>query len=403
MNRTDILNEARTYVQKMLHDRLDPKVHYHDWGHTQFVYDNAEKLSELEGIDEHNRFLLLLAVIFHDSGFVIQSDDHETHSKEIADKFLQEKVIAIEDRQKILAIIESTRMTSPANTAIEAIMCDADLANLGDESFFQKGKKLRQEWSELNNKKYDEKAWLKNNIAFLKSHEYKTPSGNKTYSDQKEKNLSQLQQHLKEMSKESKKVKSKKHKTDEQGAEAKYEPFFDMKGAQVMIKTTMRNQIDLTSIADNKANIMLTVNALILSIALPEFTSQVSENKLILIPMILLTLTCLSSMFYATLVTRPIAMKGDSEIKGDARKNLNLFFFGNFYKMNFPKFKEGMISIFDEEEVLDNAVLMDLFYLGKSLGKKYARLRITYTIFIAGIALSFLAFLLVLIFSLGSN
>jgi hypothetical protein len=121
--------------------------------------------------------------------------------------------------------------------------------------------------------------------------------------------------------------------------------------------------------------------------------SQIEETPYLLIPILLLLLTCLTSMIFATLATRPIKMAGKTEsIIVDQGKS-NLFFFGNFYKMDFDKYKSGIYQVLENEDDLDDSIMRDLFFLGKSLGTKYALLRVCYTIFMVGVSLAVVAFL----------
>ena len=46
-----------------------------------------------------------------------------------------------------------------------------------------------------------------------------------------------------------------------------------------MIRTTMRNNIELTHIADNKANIMISVNSIILSILIEKLVECLATLK----------------------------------------------------------------------------------------------------------------------------
>src|SRR5690606_6388127 len=130
------------------------------------------------------------------------------------------------------------------------------------------------------------------NFQFLKSHRYFTPVAQALYGSQSEAN----QKHLKKMSKEGK----DQLKTGIKGS----------RSAQMMFKTALRNHLDLSNLADNKANIMLSVNALIITIAMPVAATYITELPYLLAPTIVLLCTCLASMIFATLATRPIKMTG---------------------------------------------------------------------------------------------
>ena len=165
------------------------------------------------------------------------------------------------------------------------------------------------------------------------------------------------------------------------------------KSAQMMFKTSLRNHLDLAALADNKANIMLSVNALIITIVIPLAASYIADgNSYLLLPMILLLLTCLLSMVFATLATRPIRMEGHTEMEQIKNGKSNLFFFGNFYKMKFEDYQTGMMDVLAEESKLDGSIMRDLYYLGSSLGTKYKQLRLCYTIFMWGIIATVAAF-----------
>ena len=73
-------------------------------------------------------------------------------------------------------------------------------------------------------------------------------------------------------------------------------------------------------------------------------------------------------------------------------KKSNLFFFGNYYKMTFEEYEEGLSKVVANNEILDNSIMRDLFYLGKTLGKKFDYLRLCYNFFMFGIILAALSF-----------
>ncbi|MFK7806772.1 MAG: Pycsar system effector family protein [Saprospiraceae bacterium] len=171
------------------------------------------------------------------------------------------------------------------------------------------------------------------------------------------------------------------------------------KSAQMIFKTALRNHIDLTSIADNKANIMLSINALIITISMPLLAARISDSPQLLIPSAILLLSCMVSIIYATLATRPIATNGITTEKQIEEGKTNLFFFGNFHAMNYDNYKQGVKQVIVDDDKLDDSITRDLFFLGKALGEKFRLLRVCYTVFMIGIVLSVISFsVVVLIF-----
>jgi hypothetical protein len=224
--------------------------------------------------------------------------------------------------------------------------------------------------------------WEKENVIFLENHEYNTAEGKKLFKEQKLKNI----ETLKKM--ETKKVKKKKLLT-----------IGSSKSAQTQLKTALRNHIDLSAIADNKANIMLSVNAIVITVGLPLILVELQSNPQLMIPLIVLTIASVGSMIFATLSTRPAKMYGTTSMDQIKEKKSNLFFFGNYYNMNFQEYETGMKEVVADNEILDNSITRDLFFLGKSLGKKYEYLRYCYSIFMYGIVATILSYAFIAIIS----
>ncbi|HMQ47597.1 MAG TPA: DUF5706 domain-containing protein [Saprospiraceae bacterium] len=370
---------AEAYVLDLLRTQLKEEHRYHSLNHTLAVKDAALKLAQLESIGEEQTELVYLAALFHDAGFCETYEGHEAVSRQLAASFLKDHQYPIDKTEKVLALIEVTYpLKEPANL-LEQIIKDADLNNLGSPQYMEHLKNLRYEWAFFLNKIYSDDEWLKMNHKFVKNHQYYTQSARALYGEQWEIN----RKHLKALKDESE--KSAPDKTT-------IPAINDSKSAQMMFKTALRNHLDLSSLADNKANIMLSINALIITIVIPLASSYVSKNMYLAIPVGLLLLTCLISMIFATLATRPIKMTGYTHQAQIENGQSNLFFFGNFYKMTYREYQDGMYKVITKEEILDDSIMRDLFFLGKSLGKKYSQLRICYNIFMYGVIITVLSF-----------
>ncbi len=169
------------------------------------------------------------------------------------------------------------------------------------------------------------------------------------------------------------------------------------KTAQMMFKTSIRNHLDLSSLADNKANTMLSINTLIITVAMPLMFTHAADNKLLIVPMILLSITSLASMYFATIATRPIKVKGITTMDALEEGKADLFFFGNFCNMDFEDYTNGMEVVLRRKDILQNSIFNDLYWSGKALGDKFEQLRKAYTIFISGMFISIIFFVLSLL------
>jgi len=106
----------------------------------------------------------------------------------------------------------------------------------------------------------------------------------------------------------------------------------------------------------------------------------------------ILALTCLISITLSILATRPSINSGRFTEEDIRNKKTNLLFFGNFHRMQLSDYQWGVNQMIKDKEYLYNTMMMDIYYLGVVLAKKYRYLRIAYTIFMVGMILSVLAF-----------
>lgn len=170
------------------------------------------------------------------------------------------------------------------------------------------------------------------------------------------------------------------------------------RGIETMFRTTSKNHMELSAIADNKANIMISINSIILSVMVSVLIRKLEEYPHMTIPAILLTLVCLTTIVFAVLATRPNVSKGRFEHEDIINKKANLLFFGNFHRMKLEDYQWGMKEMLKDADYLYGSMIKDIYFLGAVLGKKYRLLRMSYTIFMFGFVLSILGFIVAELF-----
>jgi predicted metal-dependent HD superfamily phosphohydrolase len=166
---------AKDYIMDRLRRELPQHLSYHSVEHVKDVYSAAERYAEAEGISGEDRVLLLTAVLFHDSGFLVQQKEHERISCEIASEHLLAYGYTPEQIQRICGMIMATKVPQDPHNLLEQIICDADLDYLGREDFFAIGNRLFAELS-VYGLINSEEEWNKLQVRFLESHHYFTAS-----------------------------------------------------------------------------------------------------------------------------------------------------------------------------------------------------------------------------------
>jgi hypothetical protein len=165
-----------------------------------------------------------------------------------------------------------------------------------------------------------------------------------------------------------------------------------------IIRTIYRNNIHLTNIADNKANILLSLNSLMITFLIPIVLSNLpiilQEN--LYIPLITLSGTCITTIILAAITTRPIEMGKQDISSGDAVQK-SPFFFGNYYKMKIEDYMDLIENAIVDPVLTKDYIKLDLYFMGKGLGEKYSKIRTCYNVFISGLLISVAATIIVLL------
>lgn len=174
---------------------------------------------------------------------------------------------------------------------------------------------------------------------------------------------------------------------------------FITKGIQTMLRLTSENHMRLSEMADNKANILISVNAIIISVILSVLIRKIEVDKHLAIPTFIFLATALTTIIISILATRPKITNGNFTREDILNRKTNLLFFGNFFKSELEEYKWGMSTMMKDPNYLYGTLVDDIYYLGKVLGRKYRLVRIAYNVFMIGIIVSAFAFILAISFN----
>ncbi|MFC4197058.1 Pycsar system effector family protein [Pedobacter jamesrossensis] len=225
------------------------------------------------------------------------------------------------------------------------------------------------------------------------SYTYYLPINKKARIRTRLKNLHKIQAQLKRFPKFGKKAKSGNQRTLSKIENSEIAE----KGVETMFKITATNNQRLTSLADNKAHILITVNSIILSAIISILLRKLEDSSYLIYPTFILLSISLISMIFAILATRPNIPDGRFSHVRSKEQSDNLLFFGNFYRMSLQEYSQGMLKIMYDKKLIYQSLIKDIYGQGIVLGKKYLLLRIAYNVFMFGLIVSVLAFLVVFI------
>lgn len=172
LNSMDQLS-AEVFILAKLRDGLPAHRSYHCYDHALDVYRTAITIAAAEGVSGEDLDLLKTAALFHDSGFLIQDDEHEQASCTIAREALPGFGFEKDQIERICTMIMATKIPQDPTNELARILCDADLDYLGRPDFFRIGATLFDEFKHYG-VLTTEREWNELQVRFLEKHRYFT-------------------------------------------------------------------------------------------------------------------------------------------------------------------------------------------------------------------------------------
>lgn len=425
----DILKSAEIFISDLFSEKLSPNMIYHNFAHTMDVVNNTRKIGKKSGLNDSELEIATLAAWFHDSGYTVSYQGHEDAGKEIARTFLNEHNYDPDKTARILNCIDSTKMPQQPQNLTEKVICDADLIHFGREDFFDYSDLLRNEWETLGIRQVSDAEWYRQSVELLSAHKFYTQYSRRKFEPQQALNLLKAQKSYKKLLQQAEEDAGKKAKLefDRQKLELEKQKIHSRKdeeklavekekiafkkesakiaerGIETMFRNTVRTHVEFSAMADSKANIMISINTLIIGIIVTTLLRKLVEYPYLTIPTFIMLAVCLTCIIFAVFVTRPSITSGTFTKLDIEQKKTNLLFFGNFFRMPLGDFQWGMDQLMHDKDYLYGSMVKDFYFLGQVLGRKYKYLRICYNIFMYGLIIAVAAYTLAFILNPESH
>jgi len=390
-----LILKSRSYAEMVLKN-LPETFTYHNLEHTTHVATAAREIGTHSALQENDLESVIVAAWLHDTGYEKDYDHHEEASIDTAGKLLKEWGAPDSKIEQVKKLIGATRMPQQPGTLPEKVLCDADLAHLADDNILECGEQIRHEFEIFKNLKFETDAeWIQNNIKFFKEHHYFTSYGQTVLEERKRKNIKKLKKMMKpEADKEYVKSIEKELEKLQKKLDKKANPD---RGIETMFKIASENHTTLSGMADTKSNIMISINSIILSVVITVLFRKLEEFPNLLLPTLMLVITCLITIVFAILATRPNVSSGKFTREDIKEKKTNLLFFGNFHGMEFSNYDWGMREMMKDSDYLYGSLIKDIYFNGKVLARKYKLLRWSYSCFMFGFVASIIGFTIALL------
>lgn len=192
------------------------------------------------------------------------------------------------------------------------------------------------------------------------------------------------------------------------------------KSVETMFRNAYRAQLDMIALAATKANIMISLNGVIVSILMVTGGFIYANQPAFLLPAILFLITSAISIYFALSAASPSPAPAHTRafccfrdiIKGKAsfrdfknyiktpekrfnKDSSNILIFEDFARLPKKIYLEEMSKLVNDPEKTYEKMSDQLYWLGLMADKKFSNLRYSYSVFRWGLILSIIAFLLI--------
>src|SRR5712691_3361441 len=148
------------------------------------------------------------------------------------------------------------------------------------------------------------------------------------------------------------------------------------------LRQTRVHHVQLSSMADVKANMMLTISVLVITFSIGHLSSPTLRW-----PALVLIVSCLATVVSAAYAVMP---QLDKHFRPDLdNPNCNILFFGNFMNLEYEEYARLMERVMNDPSRVYEAQVREVYELGVFLGqKKYVYIRLAYMFFLFGLLAS---------------
>jgi hypothetical protein len=388
---SDIVQAAQEYVLQAFNEKSGHQLLYHNYQRTAQIVELVETI----GVNTTAETLEVakIAAWFQGIGYLEDFRNYEIKSTYRVNSFLKNKSYPeLKIDQVANAILNARRGGRPMSSADEVVV-DAITAYDFANDFFESNPLNRLEQEFLSGVKIETVEWEQSQLNHLLEVKFFTASAKVKFEPILAKNILTQQQ----VAEKGRAKAFQNSDDDEENKLRKYqniEKKVPRSGIQTFFRSSYRSHIHLSMIADNKANIMISVNAIVISLLISVLTYQdiTTTAPEILLPVVTFLITGMTSLVFAVLAVRPKVTQlniGDTP-KEDYKKNI--VFFGNFVNLELEEYEEAMDAMFRDGELMYGNMTRDLYFLGKVLDKKYRYLTNSYNIFMVGFVATVLIF-----------
>jgi hypothetical protein len=348
----------------------------------------ARSLS-LKGMDYRNA---IVATWFRYAGIKDPAAPRTEAMKTLLNDFFREVDYPEADRLTVEDAITAVELNRYAATGVEQTVSDAVNSQLAQPDFIENLILLNDEVSRHGDTGRTELFYAKLYLSIFIQTRYYTDYANGKYALAKGKNFQLLEKRVQRLE-EAEKIREKG------GSKQNNNLLLTNKETEDLFKIAFRNYNHLISVADSKASLLIRVNSIIISVMLAFVIRREDKNTYLFWPTLLILAVALLTILLSVLASRP---QKSSFLEDSRSHSYQKFFFGSFDLVD-PGFRLARWEVYYRQlsELFSQpkeTILLELykesFNVRKVLAKKFNYLSRAYWVFLVGLMISIIAFVL---------
>ncbi len=365
---------------------------FSSYGFQSMAADEAMQIAKSVSIKKMGNENAIVATWFAFAGVKDISNEWTEISATLLDTFFNEINYPVEEREIVKVAISIAVENKFADTKAQKIVCDAINSRLAWPDFLENILLLKEEIKRLTANERDELFYLKYYRDLFLKRRYYTKYANEKYCIQREKNFELLEKRIH-------KNETLEKSTPAISGSSQNAPVLSSKDTEDLFKIAFRNYNQLISVADSKAALLINVNAIIISVVLGLVLSKIEKNDFLLRPTIVLFTVCLTTIFLSILASRP---QKNSFSEKKSSHTYQKFFFGSFdlidrsfRQATWDDYYSQLHGLFiNTKESVYMEMFKESYNVRKVLLKKFNYLSIAYWVFMIGLLVSIIVFII---------
>jgi hypothetical protein len=347
------------------------------------------KSISLKGMDYQNA---IVATWFRYAGVIDICIGHTKSMADILNNFFTEINYPADERKVVENAILNVIENKDAETDVQKVVADAVNSRLASQNLMEHILLINREVNRLTSKVRSELDYCNYFLDVFVKSRYYTDYAKEYYSFQRERNFQLLEKRID-------KLNELKEYSNRNNIRLNASSSLTNKETEDLFKIAFRNYNHLVSVADSKASLLINVNSIIISVMLAFVLGRIEKSMFLLYPTLIILAACMATILLSILASRP---QKNSFMEDKKCHSYQRFFFGSFdlidpsfHKANWEQYYHQLNELFDNsKENVYLEIYKESYNVRKVLSKKFSFLSIAYWVFIIGLLVSVIAFVI---------